>query len=127
MRTPRACPGEKSVWIVLSIFEAVTFSGTFFDIIIVTAGFITTILLIVSPKDYQTDRILIVDKKEYIVQICDNLQYFAALWIWSGAITLLFDIFKQQPLSTFAFVPETFGVLGIIITLFLPDKETFED
>lgn len=116
-----------SFWIVLSIFEAVTFSGTFFDIIIVTAGLITTAFLIFSPKDYQTDRILIVDKKEYIIQICDNLQYFAALWIWSGAITLLFDICKQQPLSVFAFVPKAFGVLGIVIALFLPDKETFED
>ena len=94
---------------------------------VVTAGLITTIFLIFSPKDYQTGHILIVDKKEYIVQVCDNLQYFAALWIWSGAITLLFDIFKQQPLSVFTFVPKTLGVLGIVIALFLPDKETLED
>lgn len=114
-------------WMILSIFEAVTFSGTFLDIVIVTAGLMTTIFLIVSPKDYRTCRILIVDKKEYIGQVCNNLQYFATLWIWSGVMTLLFDICKQQPLSTFALVPEIFGVLGVIVTLFLPDQETFED
>lgn len=125
--TPAATVISISFWYILSIFEAVTFSGTFLDIFIVTAGLITTAFLIVSPKDYQTGRILIDNRKRYIAQIYENLQCFTAFWIWSGAITLLFDLLSQQPLSTFAFVPKAFGVLGIIIALFLPDEETLED
>lgn len=116
-------------WSTGVTYEVYNFTGSVFDIILISAGIMSTILLILFPNyrdisELLKEKDIVKARRDYLSQMCDTLHYFGLLWTWAGLVTFIAQALFNSDIP-YGIVSNTIGILGICILIFCPTEEHF--